>query len=172
MQSNFHSTFTQKKHPMTKQKKQPPKKEDNNWLFIFVLFIVTFLVAAYYKVVPQKSKTDKDVLFKQYGVNKRTFTKWIEYFCDPNILPIETYRNKRRLSESELAHIYESLGVPSEDTPVLSKGQIVALADGDYKSLRGGVFSHSDKYGISKEAYDALIVFPPRISQDILKQYA
>jgi hypothetical protein len=157
---------------MTKQKKQPPKKETTNWLIIFVILIITFLVTNFRKVVPKKSKTDKGVLFKEYGVNKRTFTKWIEYFCDPKILPIETYRNKRRLSEFELAHIYESLGVPSEETPVLSKGQIIALAEGDYKSLRGSVLSYSDKYGISKEVYDALKVFPPRISHNILAQYA
>jgi hypothetical protein len=160
-----------KYNPMTKQKKQPPKKENTNWLIIFVFFIIAFLVTAYRKVVPEKNKTDKGILFKQYGVNKRTFTKWVEYFCDPNILPIEIYSNKRRLSESELAHIYESLGVPSETTPVLSKGQIVDLAAGDYKSLRDGVLSYSDKYGISKKAYDTLNVFPPRISDSILKQY-
>jgi hypothetical protein len=157
---------------MTKQKKQPPEKESTHWLFIFVIFIIAFLVTTYRKVVPKKNKTDKGVLFKEYNVNKKTFGKWIEYFCDPNNLSIETYRNKRRLSEFELAHVYESLGTPSEETPVLSKGQIVALAEGDYKSLRGGILSYSDKYGISKKAYDALNVFPPRISHSILEQYA
>ena len=110
------------------------KKSDSNknkeWAIIALIFaILGFLAYLYHKVIPKikvgTSKTDKGELVKIYKVNKKTFAKWVQFFCNPQILSIEVYRKKRRLTDDEVAHIFESFGFPSEETPALSKGQII-----------------------------------------------
>lgn len=143
--------------------------QNKEWAIIaLILAIAGFLAYLYHKFIPKTkvrtSKTDKGELVKIYNVNKKTFAKWVQFFCNPEILSIEVYRKKRRLTDHEVAHIFESFGFPSEETPALSKRQIIDITEGCYKSLRGSVLYYSEKFGISQKAYQSLNVFPPLIS--------
>ena len=157
--------------------KKSDSDQNKEWAIVALVFaILGFLAFLFHKVIPQTkvriSKTDKGELIKIYNVNKKTFAKWVQFFCNPQILSIESYRKKRRLTDDEVAHIFESFGFPSEETPALSKGQIIEITEGCYKSLRGSVLYFSEKFGISQKAYQSLNVFPPRISQNMIKRYS
>jgi hypothetical protein len=113
----------------------------------------------------------KDEVCKMYVIDKQTLGKWVKYFCNPSVLSYETYKKRRRLTSGEYLHLLVSLGVRTDETPVMSKGAIADSADSHTDTLRSWVIQNIDKLDFSIEAYDALNVFPPLIAQQILDAF-
>ena len=146
--------------------------EKNEWFItIIILAVITFLTYLFHKITPKKSKTDKADLIEMYGIDKKTLAKWVLYFCDPTLLNHKTYLSKRRLTDNEVNHIIESFGIPCKELPVRTKGDIIKISEGTYRSLSQNISKYPEKYSISKEAFAALSKFPPRIVYSILQHY-
>jgi len=107
-----------------------------------------------------------------YGVNVRTFKKWLVYFHPDGKLFLSKFNRKRKLDIFEAYLVISSLGLPDafEDFgghPSLSKKQIVNEGEGNYRTLRQSIIVHNEKWKISIEAYNALSVFPPAASAQL-----
>lgn len=112
----------------------------------------------------------KSTLVDYYGVDKSTFRKWIKYFC-PDIFPdFEKYKSKKKITLAQCISILGVLGM-KEANPILYKKDIVKLGEGNYRSLRESVYLAPERFGITKEQFTNLRIFPPKISQKILEQY-
>jgi hypothetical protein len=158
-----------------KEKSEAPPKQRYWWenLFIFIL-LFTFIAAICRYLNPKKSKEvqiEKRVLYKMYGIDKKTLAKWINIFCCKYDFQFEYYKNKRKLPKSEFDEIVAILGEPSDEMPVMNKKQIITITEGSYESLRGCVIKHPEKIGISIKDFDSLSMFPPSISKKIVKYF-
>lgn len=120
------------------------------------------------KIVSMKIK--KSVLVKYYQVDKTTFRKWVEYFCDDMYPDVKIYHQKRKVTLKEFYLIKQKLGEMKEHG-VLSKKDIVELGSGTYKSLRESVQKYPENFGITAEHFELLRIFPPKIGKKILEHY-
>lgn len=106
-------------------------KNNSNWgIVVFILFLIAFAAGLFNKLFPKHSKIKtypKFDLVKLYGVDMKTINKWVEVFCDQNELPYDTYKRKRKLPEDMYNYIVECLGKPTDETPVMSKNQIIGF---------------------------------------------
>lgn len=127
----------------------------------FTIFIQEFL----------SLKIKKKVLVDYYQVDKATFKKWIEIFCQEIFPSPETYKNKRTLTLAETISINFILG-NVEENKVLSKREIFTKGEGNYRSLRESINQFPEHFDITTEAYDKLRLFPPKIARKILDQYS
>jgi hypothetical protein len=158
--------------------KQDKKQNNINWGFIAVgLFIITLLSILFRKFFPKKPKTySKSDLVKLYEVDIKTINKWVEVFCDPNILPYEVYKRKRKLSEDIYNHIIESLGLPTDETPVMSKFQIITngedMLGDEYRGARNSLKLEPHSDTINHNVYAIFNLFPPKIAQLLQKKVA
>ena len=82
-----------------KDSEKPQKNNNYDWEKIIPFILLGgFLVWLFYwvsnlfKTKPKRTpdKIQKEDLLKSYGVNKKTLAKWVQYFCDPKILSLET----------------------------------------------------------------------------------
>jgi hypothetical protein len=138
-------------------------------VFIFWFFYRIWRTATD-KVKPEKKTTFKTVLHDFYGVDKRTFAKWVVHFCDPKILSMANFKNAKKLTDSQVAHIKEVFGDPKEFR-VMSKAQIVDESGGHYGTLRKYIRTDPERYGITVEAFSKLSCFPPAVAHRIIKTY-
>ena len=111
-----------------------------------------------------------------YGVNVRTFKKWLVYFHPEGKLFLSNFNQKRKLDIFEVCLVISSLGLPEafEDFgghPSLSKKQIVNQGEGNYRTLRQSIIGHNEKWKIPIEAYNTLSVFPPAASAELLERF-
>lgn len=107
-----------------------------------------------------------------YGVNIRTFKKWLVYFHPDGEIFLSNFNQKRKFDMFEMCLVISSLGLPEafEDfggSPSLSKKQIVNEGEGNYRTLRQSMIVHNEKWTISIDAYNALSVFPPAASTQL-----
>lgn len=142
----------------------------------FIIFVIYFLESKFQLF---SMKTQKSNLWKVYGVNNDTFSKWIKCFCaDANLQ--STYLRKRKLDFLEILYIVSILGLPEElalllnvePTPCLRKSDIIARGEGSYRSLRESIRQYPDTFCITPEAFAHLSKFPPSISRIILEAYS
>ena len=116
-------------------------------------------------------RVKKGLLIQYYGVDKSTFAKWIFYFCSEMYPDVTLYKEKRKLLIREIIAIVSILGI-KDSNPIYTKGEIIKVAEGSYRSLRQSILEYPDRFNISIEAYINLRVFPPHISKLIIEQYS
>jgi hypothetical protein len=160
---------------------QESKKAQDNpvWYILLFLAFLVFLkwLSSLFQSDEKRKRTrtpdklQKEDLRKLYGVDKHTLGKWVEYFCDPSVLSYETYKKRRRLVEEEYLHILASLGIQTDETPVMTKGIIADIAESHTDTLRAWVIQNIDEFNFSIATYDALNVFPPIIAHQILEGF-
>lgn len=160
--------------------KQDKKQNNINWGFIAVgLFIITLLSILFRKFFPKHLKPQtysKSDLVELYGVDIKTINKWVEVFCDPNKLSYTDYKRKRKLPKEMYIYIIECLGLPTQETPVMSKFQIITNGDemfGDeYRGARNS-FKVKTRYDtVNSDVYATFNKFPPKIAQLLQKKVA
>lgn len=163
------------------EKENQNKNQDNsNWgIVVFILFLIALVAGLFHKLFPKHTKTrtyPKSDLAKLYNVDIKTVNKWVEVFCDPNKLPYDTYKRKRKLPEDMYHYVVDCLGLPTEETPVMSKMQIIgdgdSISSGEYRAVRNTLKLSPNKDIISLDAYHMFNVFPPKIAQLIHKKVA
>jgi hypothetical protein len=133
-----------------------------------LLAFVAWCLRKFTYVNAGKRTFTKSKLRKIYGVNKTTFNKWVFYFCQNEDFDYAAYTKKRKLSEEEYNFIIETLGIPSKETRVMKKGEIVNPYPDDTSGgnlYRGVRNSRQLSAIISIEAYTKLNIFPPNISK-------
>lgn len=157
-----------------------PQKEENNYhtpLILLLLFCLAIGLWHWLKSLAQKTPIEKEVLIEKkvllnvYKVNKRTFLKWVHFFCITDVEQFAIYCAKRKITESEYNHIISCLGEPSDTMPVRNKDEIVDHTEGSYETLRSDILDNLDEVGISKKIYDSLNMFPPLIAFRIRNSY-
>lgn len=122
------------------------------------------------------SRIQKKKLVQMYGVNIRTFKKWLVYFTPDGKLFLSNFNRKRKLDIFEVCLVISSLGLPEAfkdlgGHPSLSKKQIVNQGEGNYRTLRQSIIGHNEKWKIPIEAYNTLSVFPPATSAELLERF-
>ena len=160
-----------------KEKDEPIKETHSDmrnpiaWVILFILLAWGILSSLYHRWVKKNTKVYKGVFVEKYGVNKKTFAKWMQWIYFQDEAQFKSYTQKKKLSLLEVDQIVEFFGEPTPTMAILTKGKIIEDCNGSYETLRITVSKFSDKIGLSIEAYDALDVFPPLIAQGILKHY-
>ena len=159
---------------------QEPQKETSEnvaWKNIMLAFIATCAIIALFwtwlrSQVDKSPKIYKGKLMGKYNVDPKTFAKWMEllYFKGDEA-KFKEYTQKKKISENEADRIIKFLGERTKETPIMSKGRIIKLRNGSYKTLRNTISDFSLQIGITMEVYDALDTFPPKLVQSILERY-
>lgn len=137
------------------------------YLFLLVLMLCYLVHTKQWKRLP--TKIDRTKLFKLYRVDGRTFKKWIHFFI-PSFE--KDFQTKQKIHSLDALLIVFTLGIPQEETPVLSKGMIVQKGEGSYRSLRQSIKQNILRWPIEMEAYKQLSVFPPLVSKLLLEVYS
>jgi hypothetical protein len=109
----------------------------------------------------------KSELCRIYGVDKKTFNKWILLFCGETI-NLEDYKRRRKIPQDLLCKLFQKLGGPNSGMEALRKNQIVNSAQSTYPVVRHFVYSFPEKCALTIEAYDRLSVLPPLVARQIL----
>ena len=109
----------------------------------------------------------KSELCRLYGVDKKTFNKWISVFCCESI-DLEGYKRLRKIPQDLLRTMVRMLGEPNSEMAALRKNQIVNAAQSTYPVVRHFVQAFPDKCFLSIEDYDRLSVLPPLVARQIL----
>ncbi len=159
---------------------QDKNPNNSNWgIILLILLVMGFFSWLSQKLFPKQTKAKtypKSDLVKLYGVDIKTINKWVHVFCDQNQLPYDTYKRKRKLPEDIYNYIIECLGLPSEETPVMSKFQIITNGDdmlGDeYRAARNTINLETHSDIILPKIYAMFNVFPPKIAQMLQKKVA
>jgi len=139
------------------------------WVIVLVSIFLLVYLTSFKKYTWLSSKVNKGKLIALYRVDGRTFKKWIKYFVP---LLIDKFQTKQKLTALEVLMIFQYLGLPSEETPVLSKGMIVQKGEGNYRSLRESIALNNHLWPIENEAFKKLSVFPPLVCQQLLEVYS
>ena len=140
----------------------------NPLIWILLLAILLFFI---YTKAAANIRLPKKMLVDTYGVDRKSFNKWIIYFCSDIAPDMEEYKQRRTVSAIDYFLIIVHLGNPHKD-PVLTKGEIVEKGDGTYRSLRESVKKRPGTFGLpSYDAFRALQKFPPNIGKRMLEQY-
>ncbi len=149
-------------------------KNRNSSTFTFpqiaVLLIALLLLSRHVRFVWHKP-LEKRTLHLLYGIDPKTFAKWIALFC-PDLISSAEYARRRKLPPHLALAILVRLGFPGNGTPVQSKRQIIEAADGSYRSLRESIRRFPDFFGIHAAAFKTLHVFPPEIARQMREQYS
>jgi hypothetical protein len=109
----------------------------------------------------------KSELSQLYGVDKKTFNKWISVFCSESI-DVEGYKRLRKIPQDLLRTMRRILGEPNSEMAALRKNQIVNAAQSTYPVVRHFVRVFPEKCALTIEDYDRLSVLPPLIASRIL----
>lgn len=136
-----------------------------HWLWIgsAILFILYAIGHSLNRIrIPKKKLVDA------YGVDKKTFNKWLKFFCADLVPDMQAYYKKRTVTFWQYHALKKRLGNPLE-YPALTKKDILEKGEGTYYTLRGCVERYNSKHGLfPSEAYISLKKFPPNISQLIM----
>lgn len=153
------------------------KKKENNLSIedlyliyggIMIVILIAFLKQYWQQLLP--SKVGKQQLVKYYQVDKKTLNKWVYFFCSDIVNDYEDYLKKRKLNRALYNDIIDHLGKVN-DHPIMTKKEIVKMAEGTYRSLRESIQKHPDDFGVTVEAFTSLSKFPPIICKQILAHY-
>lgn len=137
---------------------------------IAVLLIAFLLLSRYVRFAWHKP-LEKRTLHRLYGIDPKTFAKWIALFCPDLITPTQ-YARRRKLPPHLALAILLRLGFPGSNTPVQSKRQIIESADGSYRSLRESIRRFPNRFRINAAIFKTLHVFPPEIARQMRAQYS
>lgn len=148
------------------------KRNPKVWIVAIFLIVLGLCSWLYHWWVKRYEKVYKGVLIEKYGVNKKTFAKWMRWIYYQDEEKFQDYTKKKKLPKYEIDKIIAFFGEPTLTMPILTKGQIIKEQEGTYETLRGTVLKYSNKIGLSIEAYDALDIFPPLITKRILEHYS
>lgn len=158
-----------KKEKIKEDANAPQVESKESMNFLWMLFGIGFLWLLFYywfDVYARKRTFTKASLRKPYKVDDETFNKWVFYFCYTNVADYNYYLSKRKFNYYEHGHIIECLGEPTEETAVMTKGEIAGVEkdinDNVYRGVRNSMRKAKP---ISYEAYHKLNVFPPKISK-------
>lgn len=116
------------------------------------------------------TRLPKKELVNIYGVDKKTFNKWVKYFCQESIPDFTAYKKRKTISPLEYFSISSTLGEPDE-FPILTKKEIIEKAEGSYYSLQDCIKKYPERFRLTIESYTALGKFPPNIGKRILEAY-
>ena len=135
--------------------KQPDSEdaEKTNIQKISALAFIAFLaLIAFFAWIASLAKDRKKVykkeLYAPYCVDKKTFAQWIDLFCS-DIISKEDYAQCRKLPMYRVKAIRKHLGENTLETPVMSKKEVIAVADGSYVTLRESIAAYPEKFGIT-----------------------
>ena len=149
-------------------------KKQFNWTIKILLLLSVAAGILYFwwthfreSPLPKFSKQD---LANMYGVDKKTFNKWIP-FCEDSTTILPNYAKRKLLNIGEVIYIVFHLGDPS-DSSVMTKKELIAAGEGTHKTLRGSVKKYPEKFGLTYEQFKQLKKFPPKIAQKIQEQYS
>ena len=147
--------------------------DNNNWMIVIIIGIFIWLKHLFSAPTNYYSKSD---LAKLYSVDIKTLNKWIAVFCNPEELPYDSYKSKRKLPQKMRDYIVDCLGEPTAEMPVLSKIQIITDMDemrgNEYRGARNTIRKNAKETGISPEVYAMFNVFPPKIARLISQKVA
>lgn len=159
---NGHYAIFMKNHPNTPR----------TGLEVFALLIGLLLCFHYLQIrIDWKKALEKRVLHRIYGIDPKTFGKWVVLFC-PDLIAPECYARCRKLPPHLALAILLRLGLPCTETPVLGKRQIIESAEGSYRTLRESIWRFPDRFGIDPAVFKTLHVFPPEIARQMRSQYS
>lgn len=116
------------------------------------------------KAIPKKD------LPKRYGVDKKTFLKWVRFFVAPSSAEFDAYKSARLLSESQCTQIIEALGEPGE-FPMMTKGEMVTQSESTFRALREFVQRFGNRYGMDATVYASLQKFPPSVAKRLMADF-
>lgn len=136
--------------------------------FFILLFFSSFLLYLFSK--GRKSSVTKSDLSRQYGVDKKTFCKWVKFFLNDDI-DFDCFQKIRVVPFDMLAVIYLKFGFPSDASKAILKAEIIEKGEGNYRSLRQSISTFPQNYVVSAQQFSAFNVFPPNIGRAILAQY-
>ena len=149
------------------------KNEGNNKFFLIVFFMLFIYI---FRDVIKKlysfftGTVSKDSFRKRYDVDAKTFNKWVEIFCN-SAINFEDYKKCRKLTNKTCYLIESVLGIPSDTMPIMSKSEIIDLANGSYETLRNSIKKYPNDFGLTPSVFKSLNYFPPKIADHILKCY-
>lgn len=134
------------------------------WL-LGILFVLNTMRAAavLQKTVYKGFCISKEEIANEYGVSRKTLSKWIE-LLGPNFY--KRYKSKRKFTFVQYTLIRLRLGFPVKGM-ILSKGQLVELCNTRPETLKENVLKNR-WIGLSPKAYQRIDIFPPFISTRIL----
>lgn len=135
-----------------------------------VILAFIFLFFWYYQNKFLSSKVPKSYFTDYYQIDKKTFNKWIQFFCSDIVGDYDVYLKKRKLEREVYSKIIERLGNVN-DHPIMNKKEIVNSAEGTYKSLRECIQKSPELFSVSATAFSKLNKFPPNICKRILENY-
>lgn len=141
-----------------------------NQLMVIWTFCVLFFICILKSWLNHNIPSTKTDFAKWYGVDKKTFNKWIKHFCTDLYDDISVYQRKRKLSKDEAKAIIAILGRP-QSYPILSKKEIVHVSQSNYRVLRQCVQQYSNHFGITPITYKVNQKFPPKISRKIMEHF-
>jgi hypothetical protein len=168
---NRKSPHTQEaEEPLLEEELNDNTSEKNNsyWvsmIFLILIGIVLFVLGKAIKVI---KKTPKRELRRKYQVSFKTFNKWIEIFCH-SAIDYEEYKNRRLLSDTDIAKIVSILGEPQNGISVYSKREIVEKAGTSYNALRYEIDMNPELYGITPSVFKSLDYYPPKIGEHFIR---
>lgn len=109
------------------------------------------------------SKVKKGDIAAYYGITRPTLSKWVKYI--PSKIDFDEYKRKRKLNLLEFWVIQDEYGVIDEQEP-LEKGRIKEICETRYNTISENITLST--CGITKEAYQKMDIFPPKVSQQII----
>lgn len=121
------------------------------------------------KMTDRKAIRKKDLL-KRYGVDKKTFSKWVRFFVAPGQAEFDAYKSARLLSESQCTQIIGALGEPGE-FPMMTKGEIVGQSESTFRALQEFVQRFGNLYGVDATVYASLQKFPPNLAKRLIADF-
>ena len=136
-------------------------------LIVFCILGILLWISLVNKIDLFNLKVYKADLIKLYQIDKKTFGKWIKYFCR-EIYP--EYKSKRKLDLPELVYIIFSLGLP-DDKAFYYKKDFVQIGEGSYRDLKKCIQINPAKWVIKPKVYHYLSKFPPKIGKQIINRY-
>ena len=148
--------------------KEKPNNKSKISAFVIWIIVLIMLFGKGAKNFLNKKSYTKEQLASLYNVNRKTLSKWIQLFV-PNIW--EDFNKIKKITTSQYLDIIEILGEVSNETPVLTKGEIVKRCDSDVRTLRNCIVNNPSHFGVSLEAYKSVSKFPPLIAKGIIDAF-
>ena len=112
-------------------------------LLFFSLIIVLLTVLV--KEDLHKPRIGKSTLVAIYGVDLKTFKKWVYHFLS-DYFP--EYQARRKFSLLEVGMMAYIFGLPDK-----AKGDLVRVGEGSYRSLRESLRTNPDQWPLSNDFY-------------------
>lgn len=147
----------------------PKSWQPKHKILVFIFNLILFLSIRQWWI-ERNYPTTKSDFAKWYGVDKKTFNKWIKHFCNEIYPDLKVYQRKRILPKKEVKAIIDIIGTP-QFYPILSKKEIIKYCDSSYGVLRRCVYAFPEGFGVTATSFKAVQKFPPKISRQIMVHF-